>query len=113
MSALTTHVVPNVGADISTQLTAAGGSGDTAVCGTGMFLAVKNTNAAACTVTIACPQLTDGRLATASSVSPAIPATTGFGMIPLLPIYADPATGLASISYSVTSGVTVAVVRVP
>ena len=113
MAALTTHVIPHIGADISTLLAAAGGSGDTAACGPGVALYVKNTNAAACTVTIACPVKVDGRLTTSSSASSAIALTSGIGLIPLLPIYEDPATGLASISYSVTSGVSVAVVRLP
>ena len=113
MTALTTHVVPHPGVDISTLLVAAGGSGDTAACGPGAFLFVHNANAAACTVTIACPKKVDGRLTTSSSASPAIPLTSGLGVIPLLDIYADPDTGLASISYSVTSSVTVAAVRVP
>lgn len=113
MTALPTNVIPNAGLDISTLLVAPT-NGDTAACGPNMFLFVKNTNAAACTVTIACPAKVDNRLTTSSSSSPAIPLTTGLGVIPLPSYYADPNTGLATIStYSVTSGVTVAVVRVP
>jgi hypothetical protein len=113
MTALTANVVPNVGLDVSTLLVAPT-NGDTAPCGPGVFLLVKNTNAAACTVTIACPLKVDGRLTTSSSSSPAIALTTGLGLIPLPSYYADPTTGLATIStYSVTSGVTVGVVRVP
>lgn len=112
MTALTTNVVPNVGVDISALLVAPT-NGDTAPTGTGTFLFVKNTNAAACVVTIACPALVDGRLTTSSSTF-SVPLTSGLGVIPLLPIYASPSTGLATItSYSVTSGVTVGVVRVP
>ncbi|HEY6116226.1 MAG TPA: hypothetical protein VI172_09735 [Candidatus Dormibacteraeota bacterium] len=112
MTALATNVIPNVGADIAPMLVAPT-NGDTAVCGSGTFLYVKNTNAAACVVTIACPVVQDGRLTTSSSTF-SVPLTTGVGVIPLLPLYADPATGRATItSYSVTSGVTVAVVRVP
>jgi hypothetical protein len=112
MTALATNVVPNVGVDISTLLVAAT-NGDTAPCGSGTFLVVKNGNAAPCTVTVACPVKVDGRLTTTSSASPAIPATTGIGFIPLPAYYVDPTTGLATITYSVTSSVTVAVVRVP
>lgn len=112
MTALVTNVIPNVGADIAPLLVAPT-NGDTAVCGSGMFLYVKNTNAAACVVTIACPVVQDGRLTTSSSTF-SVPLTSGVGVIPLLPIYADPTTGRATItSYSVISGVTVAVVRVP
>jgi hypothetical protein len=112
MTALVTNVVPNVGVDISTLLVAPT-NGDTAATGTGTYLFVKNTNAAACVVTLACPITVDGRLTTSSSTF-SVPATTGLGVIPLLPIYASSSTGLATItSYSVTSGVTIAVVRVP
>lgn len=111
MTALAATVVPNVGIDMSTLLVAPT-NGDTAPTGPGVFLLVKNANAAVCVVTIACPALVDGRLTTSSS-SFTVPATTGLGVIPLLPIYAG-ASGLATITtYSVTSTVTVGVVRVP
>lgn len=113
MTALPTNVVPNVGEDISTLLVAPT-NGDTVLCGPGTFLVVKNTNAAACTVTINCPVMVDGRLTTNPSSAPPIPLTSGLGIIPLPSYYADPVTGRATIAtYSVTSGVTVAVVRVP
>lgn len=112
MTALVTQVVPNVGADIGAAPVAAT-NGDTAACGSGTFLYVKNANAAACSVTLTTPGQVDGRLAVADSTF-SVGATTGVGIIPLLPsLYADPATGLATINYSVTSSVTVAVVRVP
>jgi archaellum component FlaG (FlaF/FlaG flagellin family) len=113
MTALVTNVVPNVGvADTGLYVNAS--AGDTAACGTGTFLVVKNTGGSAITVTITCPILVDGRLTTSSSVSPSIPATTGVAWLPLLPIYASATTGLATINYSVTGATTqVAVVRVP
>lgn len=112
MTALVTQVVPNVGADIGAVPVAAT-NGDTAACGSGTFLYVKNANAAACTVTLTTPAQVDGRLAVADS-SFTVAATTGIGIIPLIyNLYADPTTGLATINYSVTASVTVAVVRVP
>lgn len=112
MTALVTNVVPNVGLDIGATPVAAT-NGDTAACGSGTFLVVKNANAAACTVTITTPGQVDGRLAIADSTF-SVAATTGLGIIPLITsLYADPTTGLATINYSVTSSVTVAVVRVP
>jgi hypothetical protein len=113
MTALAANVIPYVGLDISTLLVAPT-NGDTAPCGPGVFLLVRNTNAAACTVTINCPAKVDNRLTTSASSSPPIALTTGLGLIPLPSYYADPITGLATIAtYSVTSGVTVGVVRVP
>lgn len=112
MTALVTQVVPNVGLDIA-ALPVAVANGDTAACGSGTFLYVKNSNASACVVTLVTPGQVDGRLAIADSTF-SIAANTGIGVIPLLPaLYADPTTGLATINYSVTSGVTAAVVRVP
>jgi hypothetical protein len=113
MTALVTQVVPNVGVDISTSLVAAT-NGDTAACGQGTFLLVKNASGAGITVTLATPGVVDGRLAIADSTSPSIALTSGLGVIPLISsLYADPTTGLATITYSATSSVTVAVVRVP
>ncbi|WP_262059667.1 hypothetical protein [Streptomyces sp. STR69] len=112
MTALAANVVPNVGLDIG-ALPVAATNGDTAPCGSGTFLYVKNTNAAACVVTLATPGQIDGRLAIADSTF-SVGANTGIGLIPLIAsLYADPTTGLATATYSVTSGVTVAVVRVP
>lgn len=112
MTALATNVVPNVGLDIGATPIAAT-NGDTAACGSGTFLYVKNANAAACTVTLATPGQVDGRLAIADSTF-TVAASTGIGLIPLIAsLYADPTTGLATITYSVTASVTVAVVRVP
>ena len=112
MTALVTQVVPNVGLDIGSVPVAAT-NGDTAACGSGTFLYVKNANASTCTVTLTTPGQVDGRLAVADS-SFTVAANTGIGIIPLIAsLYADPTTGLATINYSVTSSVTVAVVRVP
>jgi hypothetical protein len=113
MTALVTQVVPNVGVDISTSLVAAT-NGDTAACGSGTFLLVKNASGSGITVTLTTPGVIDGRLAIADSTSPSIALTSGLGLIPLpSSLYADPTTGLATINYSATSSVTVAVVRVP
>jgi hypothetical protein len=113
MTALVTQVVPNVGVDVSTAMVPATAS-DTAACGAGTFLLVKNASGAPITVTVATPGQVDGRLAIADSTSPSIALTTGLGVIPLISsLYADPTTGLATITYSATSSVTVAVVRVP
>ncbi|GAA1065204.1 hypothetical protein [Streptomyces asiaticus] len=113
MTALVTQVVPNVGADIGSA-TVNATNGDTAACGSGTFLFVKNTGGSPVTVTLATPGQVDGRLAIADSTF-SVGATTGIGLIPLIPgLYADPATGLATITYSTAGASTqVAVVRVP
>lgn len=113
MTALVTQVVPNVGFDIG-SLTVSASNGDTAACGAGTFLYVQNTGASPVTVTLATPGQVDGRLAIADSTF-SVGATTGIGIIPLISsLYADPTTGLATITYSTAGATTkVAVVRVP
>ena len=82
----------------------------TADAGSKMFLEVKNANAGACTVTITDASSTAaGSAATNPTVS--VPATTGDRMIFLSPLLANPATGLITVSYSVTASVTAAVFR--
>lgn len=80
--------------------------------GSKLFLHVKNGNAAACTVTIVDGGTTPaGSVATNPTVS--VPATTGDRMIgPLDPAFAAPATGLITVTYSVTPTVTAALVAI-
>jgi expansin (peptidoglycan-binding protein) len=113
MTALVTQVVPNVGADIG-ALTVNASNGDTAACGSGTFLYVQNTGGSAVTVTLATPGKVDGRLDINDSTF-SVAATSGIGIIPLIyNLYADPTTGLATITYSTAGATTkVAVVRVP
>lgn len=76
------------------------------------FLHVKNGNAGACTVTLVDNGKTPaGSSATNPTVS--VPATTGDRMIgPISAALADPATGLVSVTYSVTPTVTAALITV-
>lgn len=87
-------------------------NGDTVPGGCTLF--VRNTNAAPLTLTITTPKTQRGDLAVADRVTSAIAATTGlaFIQIPNDENYVDPLTGLVTISnWSVTSGVTYAVLR--
>ncbi len=81
------------------------------------FLHVKNTNAAACVVTIN-PTVTSIKapgagVLTIAPISVSVPATTGDRMIGPFPQYAftDP-SGNVNATYSVSASVTVAAVRV-
>lgn len=89
---------------------AAGGSGDKFTPGDNVFLHVKNTNASSRTVTI------DSKVASnyGTDVDPAVSvdATTGDTMIGPLPAQRFAGTdGLGDISYSATTNVTVAVIK--
>jgi hypothetical protein len=78
------------------------------------FLWVKNTNASTRDITIVTTQTGVGGQAVAD-VTVTIAATTGEEMIATFPAskFADPATGLATVSYTATAGVTAALVEVP
>jgi hypothetical protein len=91
--------------------TAADAAGNTAPTGQGVFLLVKNSGASA-TAILAYPNKYDGDQ-TVTGRSFTIAATTGESVIPLRDIYRDPATGLASITYTGAASLTVCVVAVP
>jgi len=76
----------------------------------GLFLHVKNANAAACTVTLDDAGTTPGGSA-AADPTVVVPATTGDRMIPIPRAFVNPATGLITVTYSVTASVTAALVR--
>lgn len=106
MATLATQVIPHDGA--APTYPAASGGGDKAVPGAGVMLHVKNGDSGSHTVTLAIPGEVDG-LAVSSRVVTV--AGTGAQFIPLLPLYEDPSTGLASWTYSAVTSVTVAVIR--
>jgi hypothetical protein len=116
MAQLAVNVVPLNGIACRALLAAAGtpASGDTAPTGTGVFLLVENTGGTACVVTIPTPGTFEGDLSPLPSrVATAVPITTGLNIIPLTDAHRDPATGLATINYSFTTGVKAICVRVP
>lgn len=90
---------------------AAAAAGDTARPGKHAMLIVKNTNAATRDITIKYP----GTLLSGDAIPDkvyTIAATTGELWIPLLEVYADPATsGQVVITYTATTNVTRAVVN--
>lgn len=110
MAALATNVVPLTGLQLDGVLAAATSGGDDCQTGVGVFLAVKNADAASKTVTLATPQTVDGDLAVADRAVTVAAGKTQ--MIPVTDRYRDPATGRAAITYSAVTSVTVAVIRV-
>lgn len=100
-----------VDAGTAPTLVAAGAS-DTADVGTGRntFAVYKNTNVASRTVTITVPGTTTYGQPNPTPVI-TIAANTGENWIPLRSEYRDPVTGLATLTVSVTTNVTVAIVR--
>lgn len=107
MATLITQVVPLTGLAISFDNAASGG--DQCAAGEGVLLLVKNDDGSSTTVTLATPEVIDGDLTVADrAVSVAAGAVEA---IPVTSRYLDPATGLASISYSKVTSLQVACIR--
>lgn len=111
MATLTTQNITRAGTVI-TPVAAAGG-GDAMECGSGMMLQVVNGGGGAITVTLVVPTTRTWKPNVAIT-SPAVSVTNGttrwFGPIDA-ETFADPATGLCTITYSGVTSVTVAAVK--
>lgn len=112
MALLTKNSVGSAGLRIDNAFVSANSGGDTAPTGSGVFLVVKNGAGSSVTVTLAYPGKYDGDQ-TVSGRTFTVAATSGESVIPLRDIYRDPTTGVASITYSSATSVTVCVVAVP
>jgi len=112
LATLTTQNITRAG--VAQTYGAAAGGGDGMECGANMFLQVKNGSGAPITVTLNVPaaRVYEPNVAiTSPTVS--IPATTGDKMIGPIDAatFADPTTGLCSITYSGVSSLTVAAIK--
>jgi hypothetical protein len=87
-------------------------SSDTFVPDDRTFLHVKNTNASTRDITITTPRTGVGGVAIAD-ITVTIAGTTGDEMIGPFPAqhFADPSTGVATVAYTATAGVTAALLR--
>lgn len=99
-----------VGIDGGKPTFAAAAAGDTARCGPGYKLIVRNGAGSPITVTIAVPGTLVQDIANPDKTY-TVAATTGEEWIPLYDFYADDTDGMAHISYSSTTTVTRAVVK--
>lgn len=109
MATLATQAVTRAGT--TPTYGAAAGGGDAMSCGANQWLHIKNTGGSSCTVTIAIPAGASGYPNAAyTSTAVVVASTTGDKMIgPIVPpLYQDPTTGLATITYSGVTSVTVA-----
>src|SRR5687767_11742508 len=111
MATLTTQVITRAG--VAPTYAAAAGGGDACETGDDIFLQVKNGSGGAITVTLAIPasaSTTPNVAYTNTTVS--VPATTGDRMIgPISNIYKDPTTGMATITYSGVTSLTIGAFR--
>jgi hypothetical protein len=108
MATLPTQVIGLTGTAITFDTAAASG-GDKCVPGTDVKLLVKNGAGSSVTVTLGTPGTVDGDLAIADRTM--VVAAGAMDGIRITDRYRDPATGLASITYSSPTSVTVAVIR--
>lgn len=111
MATLATQVVTRAGVTV-TPVAAAGG-GDAMSCGPTAYLRVVNGGGGAITVTIAIPSGSSSYTNvtyTSTAVSVGAGVTKDIGVI-AASIYQDPTTGLATITYSGVTSVTVAAVQ--
>lgn len=107
MATLPTQVISHIGTAIT--FSAASSGGDQCATGSDVKLLVKNGAGSSVTVTLATPGTVDGDLSIADrTMTVAAGSTSG---IPVTDLYRDPATGLASITYSDATSVTAAVIR--
>jgi hypothetical protein len=111
-TALTKNSAGPAGLRVDNLFTAADATGNTAPTGGGVFLLVKNAAGSSITATMNYPKKYDGDQTLTGRVH-TVPATTGEFFIPLRDEYRDPATGLASVTWSSATSVTVCVVAVP
>jgi hypothetical protein len=107
MAALTVHQADVDGVDLT--FVSAGASGDTVRPDGTILVIVRNTDGTPKTVTIVRPGQSYGE----DNPDPdgAVPATTGVRVFLIPPEFADPATGLVTITTSAQTGVTIAAVR--
>lgn len=112
MATLTTQVINRAG--LGPTYAAATGGGDAMAVGSGMFLHIKNAGGSAITVTLNIPaaRVYEANVAITSPVI-SVPSTTGERMIGPVDAgtFADPVTGLCSLTYSGVTSVTVAAVQ--
>jgi hypothetical protein len=112
MATLATQVVNRAG--LGPTYAAATGGGDAMAVGSGMFLHIKNGGGAPITVTLVVPAARTFEPNVAiTSPQISVPATTGDRMIgPVDAVtFADPVTGLCTLTYSAVTTVTVAAVQ--
>lgn len=111
MATLSTQVVTRAG--IVPSYAAAAGGGDAMAVGSGMFLHIKNGGGASITVSLAIPSGASGWSNVAYGVTAVSVANASEKMIGPVqaPIYADPTTGLCTITYTGVTSVTVAAIN--
>jgi hypothetical protein len=110
MAALTTQAIIRAG--LTPSFASAAGGGDTFNPDLDTYLRVKNASGSSITVTVVTPR-TDPVGNAVADTTFTVPATTGDVIAGPFPaeIYADPVTGVANITYSGVTSLTIAVLK--
>lgn len=110
MAALTTQAINRAG--LTPSFASATGGGDTFTPDSDTYLRIKNASGAPITVTVVTPR-TDAVGNAVADNTITVPATTGDVIAGPWPaeIYADPATAVASITYSGVTSLTIAAIK--
>jgi len=113
MATLATQQVVRTG--LNPAYSAAAGGGDRFTPSDTTFLHVKNGSGGALTVTVVTPRTDPGSGQAIADVAVSVPATPGERMIGPFPApsFGAPADGLADITYSGVTSLTIAVIEVP
>lgn len=90
------------------NMVACAGGGDTIAAEAGTYLLVRNSDASAKTVTLVDPRTSYGQ----PNPDPAtVVAASALALIKVPPEFADPTTGMVSITYSAVTSLTIAAIR--
>ena len=108
MATLTAQTVSVAGT--APTYTAASDGGDETPVGSGLVLYVRNGSTADITVTVTTPGTIQGLAIADATLS--VPAAKS-GFVPLDGVYRSPSTGRASVTYSASASVDVAVLQIP
>lgn len=109
MATLTTQNIGNAG--ITPAYVAAAAGGDKVVPGEGTYIHVKNGGGSSINVTLATPATVDGSLAVGDRVVAVAAGAEAKIAVPDT-LYRDPADGLAAITYSAVTTVTIGCFRI-
>lgn len=109
---MATVATQNIDTDgLQATYSAASGGGDKVLPGAGSFLHVKNASGVPTTVTLVTPSTVDSTLAVGDRAVVVTNATEQFIALPDS-LYRNPTDGLADITWSATTSITFAVVRI-
>lgn len=111
MATLQIYAIDLDGLDPATGMVSAAGGGDKVICGSGAYIEVHNGDATSTDVTLVTPEIADGDLDLEDRLVPVPAGATR--KIAVTNRYKDPTDGLAHITYSKVTSLTIGSFRAP